>query len=432
MAIPPKPPHREQASSVEVEWTTISYRTIVIYALVVLALVGTVAYFVAPNYFSRKALSLLSVVSDVGKGTPADASVAKKEAHFVNIDGTVRVKKSRSNQWIRADYNTSLEKGDFVQTAGDGVARVIFADGTNYVLKPDSLIIVEESREDPVTRATRVAVQVTSGTVDLATGKFEVAGSTSQVSFADAQASLSEETRAVVQNDPKKDVHEFSVNQGDANVTRGSTSVHLGQYDQVAFKAANPGLEKSKIIAPPQLIDPVNMALTLSKDPRSQNLHFEWSSVPGAVAYHLQISSSPSFANFAVDKKIVGRTSEDVNGLVDSVYYWTVKSIDAKGEESDASPANRFSLVQQAEGGNKAFLEITSITQHGRIVEIQGRTEPGSSVIINNEQVFSIAPDGTFRHFTSPLPRTGENQITITAQNRKGDTNTIRKTVVIE
>jgi hypothetical protein len=63
---------------------------------------------------------------------------------------------------------------------------------------------------------------------------------------------------------------------------------------------------------------------------------------------------------------------------------------------------------------------------------VVGRTEPGSTVIINNEQVFSIAADGTFRHFTSPLTKTGANQITITAQNRKGDINTIRKSVVVE
>jgi hypothetical protein len=52
-------------------------------------------------------------------------------------------------------------------------------------------------------------------------------------------------------------------------------------------------------------------------------------------------------------------------------------------------------------------------------------------VIINNEQVFSISPDCTFRGFTAPL-NSGSNQVTITAQDRKGNTKTIRKTVVIE
>ena len=99
--------------------------------------------------------------------------------------------------------------------------------------------------------------------------------------------------------------------------------------------------------------------------------------------------------------------------------------------ESQPSQANRLNLYQQV-AGNEAYLEVTKIIQHGRVVEVQGKTEPGSTVIINNEQVFSISPDGTFRGFTSPFPQSGSNEITITAQDRKGGTNTIRKTVVIE
>jgi len=138
------------------------------------------------------------------------------------------------------------------------------------------------------------------------------------------------------------------------------------------------------------------------------------------------------FANLAVDKKISGRVSTDVAGLEEGTYYWVVSSIDAKGTESLPSPPNRFNLVQEVAASNKVLLEITRIVQHGRVVEVLGRTEPGSTVIINNEQVFSIFPDGTFRHFTSPLPKTGENQVTITAQNRRGDTNTIHKAIIIE
>ena len=88
--------------------------------------------------------------------------------------------------------------------------------------------------------------------------------------------------------------------------------------------------------------------------------------------------------------------------------------------------------MQRVSQDHQAFLEITSIIQHGRVEEVVGRAEPGSTVIINNQQVFNIAPDGTFRHFTSPFPRGGSNQITITAQDRKGSTKTIRKDVVIE
>ena len=134
-------------------------------------------YLISPQYVTQKARRVLETIAgDAGRVVNSESAAGHKEAHFVNLDGTVRVKKARSLQWIRADYNTSLEKGDFVQTGSDGVARIIFADGTNYMLRADALIVVEESREDPVTRATKVAVQVTSGAVDLSTGRFETPG----------------------------------------------------------------------------------------------------------------------------------------------------------------------------------------------------------------------------------------------------------------
>jgi len=427
-----RPPGPEPGRKVEVEWTTVSYRTIAFYAALGLIGAGFVFYLIAPSYFTGKAKRALHMLTaGVVQNGGAGVAPSKREAHFVNIDGTVRVKKAQSLQWVQADYNTNLAAGDFIQTASGGVARIIFADGTNYVIKPDSLIAVEASGEDPVTKATRVAVQVTSGTVDLSTGKFEVPGSTSKVTFADAMASLGEDSRAVVRNDPKRNIHQMTMDQGESKVTRGSTTVQLGQYDKVTFSATQPGLLREKVIAPPALISPANMALTVVQAPRSTRLEFKWSPVADARAYHLEISPSGMFSNLVVDRKVAG-VSTEVSGLDEGVYYWLVTSIDGNGNESQASTPNRFDLVEQVSESHQAFLEITNIIQHGRVIEVVGRTEPGSTVIINNQQVFNIAADGTFRHFTTPLPRNGSNPITITAQDRKGNTKTIRKTIVIE
>lgn len=423
-----QPPAGNRGRSVEVEWTTISYSTIALYLVLGFALVLFVLYLIAPTFVIRTATRVLETVA--ANPSSPQATTSRRDVHFTNLDGTVRFKKAAASQWMRADYNTTLEKGDFVQTGSDGVARIIFTDGTTYTLKPDALIVVEESREDPVTRATKVAVQVTSGAVDLATGHFETPGSTSQVSFADAVATLNEESRAAVRNDPDKNVHEITVDSGQAEVTRGAESVQLGQYEQVSFTSQQPGLVRTKIIAPPSLLTPQNMELKVVKDPKATAIEFSWTEVPEATAYHLQVSPSVMLSNFVVDRKIAGRTSVTISGLDEGNYYWMVSAIDAKGVESQPSQANRLNLVQQV-AGNEAYLEVGEPIQHGHVIEIQGKTEPGSTVIINNEQVFTISPDGTFRGFTAPL-HTGSNQITITAQDRKGNTNTIRKTVVIE
>jgi len=424
-----RPRTENQGRSLEIEWTTISYRTIAIYVVIASLSALAIFYLVSPRTLEKIATRLMETTAGSSHGTAPSAS--RREAHFVNLDGTVRIRKAGAPAWIRADFNTSLAKDDFVQTGSDGVARIIFADGTNYTLKPDAMIVVEESREDPQTRATKVAVQVTSGAVDLATGRFEAPGSTSQVSFADAVATLNEESRAAVRNDPTKDVHEFTLNSGEAEVTRGSSTVQLGQYEQVSFAAQEPGMVHTKVIAPPALLTPQNMELMLVHDPKSTTLNFTWTEVPEAKAYHLQVSPSVMLSNFVVDKKVAGRTSASVAGLEEGTYYWMVSAIDTKGVESQPSQANRLNLVHEM-AGNEAYLEVTQIIQHGRVIEVQGKTEPGSTVIINNEQVFSILPDGTFRGFTSPFPASGSIQITITAQNRRGDTKTIRKSIVTE
>jgi len=421
-----------QRLTYEIEWTTITYRTIAIYTLLAAMLAGLVAYLVAPNY-TTKALkkALIRASGGLVRSREVNFATTRQGAHFVNIEGSVRIRKAQSLEWTRASFNTNLEKGDLVQTGTDGVARIIFADGTSYTLKPDSLIVVEESREDPVTRATRVAVQVTSGAVNLSTGKFGVPGSTSQVAFEDAVASLAEESRAAVRNDPTRNVHEITLDRGQADVTRGSTSIRLGQYEQASFESGRAGLVKRKVIEPPTLLSPVNMALLVSQEPKATPIDFAWNEVEGADAYRLQVSASGMFSTLVIDRK-VRQTSCRITGLEEGTYYWTVTSIDANGEESQPQMANRLNLVQQIGAADTAYLEVTRIIQHGKVLEVQGRTEPGSMVIINNEQVFSIAPDGTFRHFTSALLTSGSNQITITAQNRKGDTNTIRKTVILE
>ena len=129
------------------------------------------------------------------------ATISARQARFVNLDGKVQVKKENSVQWTTADYQITLDKGDLVQTGPEGVARIAFADGTTYTVKGDTLVTVEENivAQD---RASQVAVHISSGQVDLATGTWEVPGSTAQVSFENAVASLRENSRAAVNSDP--------------------------------------------------------------------------------------------------------------------------------------------------------------------------------------------------------------------------------------
>jgi hypothetical protein len=116
--------------------------------------------------------------------------------------------------------------------------------------------------------------------------------------------------------------------------------------------------------------------------------------------------------------------------LREGEYYWTVTSIDSSRRESQESEANQFSVIQQENDG-ELLLEVDRFVQHGKVIEIIGRTEPGATVLVNNEKVFNVAPNGSFKHFTQPLPSAGPNRITITAQNSAGKVATLRQTITI-
>ncbi len=148
--------------------------------LLVVGLIVAASYVVFPEPTKKAATSLLNLAERIGTSTVAKTKDSNaQQASFTLIDGTVKVKKANSNTWVTADYQLPLEKGDVVQTGSEGIAKVVFPDGTSYNVKQDSLIVVEENSANE-SQQTNVAVQLTTGTVDLSTGTY-TQGSKSQV-----------------------------------------------------------------------------------------------------------------------------------------------------------------------------------------------------------------------------------------------------------
>lgn len=80
-------------------------------------------------------------ISDANKyGEAVPVAIEWAQAKFVRIDGRVQIKKMNSAQWLAADYNTIIEKGDKVRIGPGGTARIVSANGTVYTAKPDTVI----------------------------------------------------------------------------------------------------------------------------------------------------------------------------------------------------------------------------------------------------------------------------------------------------
>jgi hypothetical protein len=416
-AAPPKI-HR-----VEVQWHAVTYKTVIVYGLLVAVIVLAGMFIAFPSMYSAVTRRISTIASNDGEGGPASQTQAK----FVNLDGRVQVKKVNSVQWVDADYRTALDKGDLVQTGADGYARVTFADGTFYTVKPGTLITVEENLMAS-NRPTSVAVRINTGAVDLSTGNWSSPGSKAAVSVEDAKAELRPNSRAAVKLDKDTKESEIVVSNGSAEVRRGQEQVEVTQYQKVNIPTTG-SISKSDVLAPPDLLEPINLTPIIAENPKVAAVHFEWKPVQDAAWYSLRISTTSMFTKIVKEVPKVAGTGVDISGLDAGDYFWNVTATDAKKLSSDVSETYKFTLVTQGKT-QEMLLEIQSTQLVGRAVEITGRTEPGAALIINAQPVPNIARDGTFHHFTEPL-LPGEHTIVVIGQNRRGGTNTKRVSVVV-
>ena len=427
-------PADNRKPGIHVAWTTITYRSVAL-LIVAVAVICFIAMRVAFPQFTANSMKAGENVASkllehvAGMAPPAGTGTStSQQAHFTALDGTVRVKKGAGNSWVTADFSIPLEKGDVVQTGSEGMAKVVFNDGTSYTVKQDSLIVIEENSANDQ-QQTNVAVAVSTGTVDLSTATYSQ-GSKSQVIVGGATASLSPESAAQVHNDPKADQHEILMKKGTGEVTRNGETVKLANWEKVTFQGQQSHLEKAKEIGPPTPIGPANMAPLFSAGEATKDVEFSWTPMANAVGYRLRISRNPYFSSTLVDKK-VNTAAVTVTSLGEGAYYWMVQSYDAAGKESAESEKNRFTIIPKGKETEAIELDLDPFIQHGHVIEVTGKTQTGARVMVNGSEVPMINPDGGFHYFTPPLP-TGEAVITVTAQTAQGGVNTQQKKILIQ
>ena len=422
--MPPK-----QKQGLTLSWTTVTYRSVLLAILAVVVAFCIVMWLIFPEQSKSLVAKAGDAISNMlGKAAQKDEKKGGDTATFTQIDGTVRVKKANSNTWVNADYQTRLEKGDVIQTGSEGLAKVVFPDHTYYTIKQDSLIVIEENSTNTA-QQTNVSVELTTGTVDLSTGTYSQ-GSKSQVVLAGATASLAPESQAMVHNDPRTDQHEVLAKKGTVDVARGNEVTKLTEYERATFHQDVPGIAKTKELAPPTLITPANMMPVFVSPGSNSLLDFSWTPVTNAQMYRMRISRNPYFSSTVLDKKVAVPQIK-VAALPEGAYYWTVQSVNEKGKESIESEKNRFTMIAKGNEAVSLQLNVEPLVQHGHMIEVRGKTEPNARVMVNGFEVPAVKADGSFSYFSPQLP-SGENLITITAQNSKGGVNTIQRKVVIQ
>jgi len=409
---------------VEVYWRAVTYKTVIGYALLAVAIIFGGIYLAKPDLYRVVLQKISNKVSDP-EVEPLSAD--QKHAKFVNLDGKVEVKKVNSVQWVVADFRTMLDKGDQIKTGSDGDARITFGDGTTYTMKPDSLVVVEENSSEN-NKPSSSGIGITTGTVDWAIPTFTLAESRAQVRVEDTRAQLGSNSRGKIKADPENKSTEIVVSSGSAQVQRGQEKIDLAPFEKVTIPN-NGTFQKSNVLAPPELVAPLNLSPIIAENPKISPVRFEWKPVQDAVSYSLRVSTTSMFTKIVKEAPKVSSTAVEITGLDPGDYFWNVTATDGKKQTSEVGETFKFTLVAQGKS-QSMLLEIDGTQLHGRVAEVVGRTEPGAALIVNGQSVPNVSPDGSFRHFTEPLDP-GQHTISIIGSNRRGGTAMKQVSIVI-
>jgi hypothetical protein len=417
MASDRKPP---RAADDLVDWFTITYKSIFL-TVGAIAAVGGIVYM---SYFRPAA----------APADPEPAAPTVTTARFTALEGSVKIKAVGTFEWVTADRSTVLKKSDLVRTGQGSAAEITFFDGTVVHVRPDSLITIEETSEDPATKRRRVAAHVSSGHVNFQTVRRNVPDSTTEISTQTVRATTGELSEGSIRVAESGDA--------DVRIYRGTTQIEtkagdkfqVGASEAVKVDAAGKAAPKVTLPAVPALLAPPHQTEVSYVNPGQATTLLVWKQVPGAASYHLMLDYSPYFNRPLVDRAGIKDSSVELRGLETGKYYWRVAAVDPVGMEGPYSDFARFTVsrpqgVGPGSGPPPVLVLQQPLEVRSNILQVKGRTEPGSTLTVNGQRV-DVAPDGSFNEFVT-LDKPGKQTVLIRAMGLNGGVRELRPTVVV-
>jgi len=370
---------------------------------------------------ARAAVRELDPVFDLGPNS------LERKSRFLSVQGGVEYRRGERGDWKRARTNESLNPGDWVKTGSDGTAEIRFPDGSTYVLRHDTMVHLSALLSGSIGGGEPVA-NIEFGWVEFNTGQ-----SASKIKTPTSEAILEGDTEATVSYDPSRESGQYTNFAGRTIVT--STSGQTRQLNALQkVEQQGDSLSAPKPVPPsPQLVSPA----------RDQEIDFDtqrelrlaWKSVEDAARYALNVSRSQIFATNVIEDKNRRKASARLGIRGEGIFYWRVAAFDRNGSQGAWSEARSFRIaalkgVSDIEDTTPPGLTIEELQPYGSLVLVNGRTEPGATVSINQEPV-SVDLNGTFSK-TIQMTQVGFAFITIVATDAWDNTSEVKKRVFID
>ena len=346
---------------------------------------------------------------------------------FFSIEGRVQLQRAGQTQWETAHQRMPVFNGDFVRTARDGSAEILFADGSLYRIAPNSLLEIHHQKS-----------QASPGTKKMVVGRINVytSGTSSTVTTDTVSTEIESDSRVALDVDPDDQATTVAAYQGSARLRNPQgVEVLISDREQVAAAADGTFSEKRAIPAPPTPVQPRNNAgFDISRRP---TIELSWRGRPAGGEVHLQVSRSKRFVEdeLDIDAPSLAKDAARLQAIAPGTYFWRVAALGKGQVESEWSPVRRFRVFastpgQFLEDRVPPELEISPPQQLGHMFILEGFTEVGTTVTVNGEEV-ELDSDGHFRKAVEVFEE-GWTDLVVVAIDPSGNRTERRERVFVE
>ncbi|HSY48002.1 MAG TPA: FecR domain-containing protein [Thermoanaerobaculia bacterium] len=353
----------------------------------------------------------------------------ENDAQFLTVEGDVQYQKSSTSDWTAAETRTPLFNGDWVKTGSGASAELIFSNGSLYTVGSNALLEIY-SQFNPSTSRKNNSVQMQIGSVEVAT-----TDNASSVQTPGSQVTIDSESTTQVGVDAQK-ATAVVTEKGSASVAppSGGTSVKLAIGEKLTATPQGELSPVKKLVMPPALLTPAdNQVFLVTNDSR---VEFSWDAVPGTAGYVLEVSRSRLFTSLEINSKRQ-KTTASARVTAEGAFYWRVASVGPDGETGPFSAFRRFRVNGGGHEGTPATSSPAPLLQlklpyslGGAFYMIEGTTDPGTTVLINDEEA-DVDAGGHFKKLVS-FNKVGRNLVMVKAINAAGKQTTLSETVLVE
>lgn len=370
----------------------------------------------------RRARALLLAILDA-----ASARSGAGEAQFIAVQGSVDFRRGEGGEWEEARSRVVLRSGDYVKTAANGSAEIVFLDGTLYTVRPNTLFLVTR-RQGATAGASEQAIRMEYGWVNLNTAQRG-----GRIETPRAEARVARESEAMVAYDKESATGRYVAYRGSLDVESANGLTRKVEALEQVTQTGDLLSEPRRVPRAPEVERPSeNYETTLDGE---GTIVLSWQPVQGATRYALQVSRNRLFVDNLIDVDGRAKNAATLGLKGEGTFEWRVAARTADGLQGPWSGPRTFRVLAArgaGEVGDKTppGLELDQVQAYGNIFIVSGRTEAGATLRLNGEAV-AVAANGTFTK-TLQLTSEGWSFLELEAVDASGNEASLRHRVFVE